>query len=88
MFLPHQFGVQRDALVDLRRLRSGVTGAIELTRGHQLGRIAAGEQPALRTRRLPPCAEQIEQVATPRFSVTHPPSHVTLRPYASVVGSF
>ena len=41
-------GVQRDALVDLRHLGGGVTGAIELARGHRLGRIAAREQPALR----------------------------------------
>jgi hypothetical protein len=34
-------GVQRDALVDLRHLRGGVAGAIELARGHRLGRIAA-----------------------------------------------
>lgn len=53
-------GVQRDALVDLRHLRSGVTGAIELARGHRLGRIAAREQPALWTRRLPPGPQQVE----------------------------
>src|SRR5260370_9723541 len=55
-------GVQRDALVDLRHLRSGVTGAIELARGHRLGWIAAGKQPALRPRRPPPGAQQLEQV--------------------------
>src|SRR5215216_7229474 len=54
-------GVQRDALVDLRHLGRGVARAIELARGHRLGRIAAGEQPALRTRRLPPVPQQIEQ---------------------------
>ena len=54
-------GVQRDALVDLRHLGGGVTGAIELARGHRLGRIAAREQPALRLRRLPPGPQQVEQ---------------------------
>jgi hypothetical protein len=34
-------GVQRDALLDLRHLGGGVAGAIELSRGHRLGRIAA-----------------------------------------------
>lgn len=34
-------GVQGDALVDLRHLGGGVAGAIELARGHWLGRIAA-----------------------------------------------
>src|SRR5438445_10207489 len=32
-------GVQRDALVDLRHLGSGVAGAIELARSHRLGWI-------------------------------------------------
>jgi hypothetical protein len=36
-------GVQRDALSDLRHMSGGVTGAIELARGHRLGRIAARE---------------------------------------------
>ena len=62
-------GVQRDALVDLRHLRGGVTGAIELARGHRLRRIAAREQPALRARRLPPGAQQREQ-ARPGHDVT------------------
>src|SRR5829696_1552075 len=47
-------GVQRDGPVDLRHLSSGVTGAIELARGHRLRRIAPREQPTLRPRRLPP----------------------------------
>jgi hypothetical protein len=55
-------GVQRDALVDLRHLGGGMTGAIELAGGHRLRRIAAREQPALRSRRLPPGAQQVEQV--------------------------
>src|SRR5215472_14584678 len=54
-------GVQRDALVDLRHLGSGVAGSIELARGHRLRRIAAREQPALLPRRLPPGAQQVEQ---------------------------
>src|SRR5438094_7708059 len=33
-------GMQRDRFVDLRHLGSGVTGAIELARGHRLRRIA------------------------------------------------
>src|ERR1700720_2246168 len=53
--------VQRDALADLRHLSGGVTGAIELARGHRLGRIAARKQPALRPHRLPPDPQQIEQ---------------------------
>ena len=56
-------GVQRDALVDLRHLGGGMAGAIELARGHRLRRIAARKQPALRPRRLPPGAQQIEQAA-------------------------
>src|SRR5258707_635278 len=55
-------GMQRDALVDVRHLGGGVTGAIELARGHRLGRIAAWKQPALRPRRPPPGAQQVEQV--------------------------
>src|SRR3954447_19079241 len=55
-------GVQRDPLVDLRHLGSGVAGAVELARGHRLGRIAAREEPALWPCRLPPGAQQIEQV--------------------------
>ena len=54
--------MQRDALVDLRHLGGGVTGTIELARGHRLRRIAAGEQPAPRPRRLPPGSQQVEQV--------------------------
>src|SRR5215217_4399072 len=54
-------GVQRDALVDLRHFGRGVTGAIELARGHRLRRIAPREQPTLRPRRLPPVPQQIEQ---------------------------
>ena len=55
-------GIQRDALVDLRHLGGGVTGTIELARGHRLRRIAAGEQPAPRPRHLPPGSQQVEQV--------------------------
>src|SRR5262249_6706471 len=55
-------GIQRDAIVDLRHLGGGVTGTIELARGHRLRRIAAGEQPAPRPRRLPPGSQQVEQV--------------------------
>src|SRR4029450_10018946 len=40
----------------------GGGGAIELARGHRLGRIVAREQPALRARRLPPGPQQVEQV--------------------------
>ena len=55
-------GVQRDALIDLRHLGRGVTGAIELARGHWLGWGAAGEQPTSRSRCLLPGPQQIEQV--------------------------
>src|SRR3954451_2233954 len=55
-------GVQRDPLVDRRHLGSGVAGAVELARGHRLGRIAGREEPALWPCRLPPGAQQIEQV--------------------------
>src|SRR6267378_4036245 len=54
-------GVQGDAPVDLRYLGGGVTGAIELARGHRLRRVAAREQPTLRLRRLPPGPQQVEQ---------------------------
>src|SRR5258708_31952171 len=47
-------GVQRDALVDLRHLRRGVAGAIELAGGHRLRWIAAREQPNPRPRPPPP----------------------------------
>jgi hypothetical protein len=54
-------GVQRDALVDVRHLGGGVAGAVELARGHRLGRIAAGEQPTSGPRGLPPGPQQVEQ---------------------------
>src|SRR6266567_5673921 len=54
-------GVQRDALVDVRHLSGSVAGAVELARGHRLGRIAAREQPALRARCPPPGPQQVEQ---------------------------
>ena len=54
--------VQRDALVDLGHLRGGMAGAIELARRHRLHPVAAGKQPTLRPRRLPPGAQQLEQM--------------------------
>ena len=54
--------VQRDALVDLGHLCRGMTGAVELARGERVDRVLPWKQPALRARRLPPGAQQFEQV--------------------------
>ena len=55
-------GVRRDALGDPCRLRRGVDGAHELTGRHRVDRVLAGEEPSLRPRRLPPFAQQLEQL--------------------------
>ena len=39
-----------------------MAGAVELARRHRLDRVAARKQPALRPRRLPPGAQQLEQL--------------------------
>ena len=54
--------VQGDALVDRGRLSRGVAGAVELARGERLHRVAARKQPALGPRRLPPGAQQLQQM--------------------------
>jgi hypothetical protein len=54
--------VQRDPLVDLGHLRRGVAGAVELPGRERLDRVAPRKQPALRPRRLPPGAQQLEQM--------------------------
>src|ERR1700681_4972893 len=55
-------GVERYALVDLRPVGCGMTGAIELTRRHRLNAVAPWKQPALRSCRPPPGAQQFEQM--------------------------
>src|SRR3982074_2886086 len=55
-------GVERYALVDLRPVGCGMTGAIELTRRHRLHAVAPWKQPALRSCRPPPGAQQFEQM--------------------------
>src|SRR5229473_400532 len=54
--------VQRDGLVDLGHLRGGMAGPVELPRRERVDRVLPGKQPALRVRRLPPRAQQFEQV--------------------------
>src|SRR6266481_4670022 len=65
--------VQRDGLVDLGHHRRRVAGAVELARGQRLPEIAPGKQPTPGPRRLPPGAQQVEEirrehhVSVPRF---------------------
>src|SRR5712692_8108804 len=54
--------VQRDGLVDLGHLRGGMAGPVELPRRERVDRVLPGKQPALRAPRLPPRAQQFEQV--------------------------
>ena len=54
--------VQRDALVDLGRLRRGMAGAVELACRQRVDPVLPGKQPALGPRRLPPGAQQLEQM--------------------------
>src|SRR5215207_9407451 len=54
--------MKRYALVDLGQMGCGMAGTIELACGHRLHRIAAGKQPALWPRCLPPRAQQVEQM--------------------------
>src|SRR3981189_195851 len=54
--------VQRNGLVDLRHLRRGMAGPVELPRRQRIDRVLPGKQPALRAPRLPPRAQQFEQV--------------------------
>jgi hypothetical protein len=55
-------GMQRYALVDLGPIGCGMTGAIELARRHRLHAVASWKQPALRSCRPPPGAQQFEQM--------------------------
>src|SRR6266478_6202525 len=55
-------GVERYALVDLGPIGCGMAGAIELARRHRLHAVAARKQPALRSCRLPPGAQQFEEM--------------------------
>jgi hypothetical protein len=55
-------GVERYALVDLGPMGCGMTGAIELARRHRLHAVAPWKQPAPRSCRPPPGAQQFEQV--------------------------
>src|SRR5712691_7864674 len=54
--------VPRDGLVDLGHLRRGMAGPVELARRERVDGVLPGKQPALRAPRLPPCAQQVEQV--------------------------
>src|SRR5215216_3897951 len=49
-------------LTDPGHIGCGVTGTIELARRHRLHRVASWKQPALRSCRLPPGAQQSEQM--------------------------
>ena len=55
-------GVRRDALGNPGGLRRGVDGAHELTGRHRVDRVLARKQPCLRPRRVPPFAQQFEQL--------------------------
>ena len=44
------------------RVLGGVHGAVELTGGHRVDRVLAGKEPDLRSRRMPPVAQQFEQL--------------------------
>src|SRR5258708_143709 len=55
-------GVARYALVDLGHLGRGMAGAIELACRHRLHTVAPWKQPALRSGRPPPGAQQFEQM--------------------------
>src|SRR3979409_2645245 len=61
-------GGERFTLVDLGPLGCGMTDAIELARRHRLHPVAPWEQPALRSCRPPPDAQQFAQyeATTPR----------------------
>src|ERR1700716_3783092 len=55
-------GVQRYTLVDPGHIGCGMTGAIELACRHRLHPVAPWKQPALRSSRPPPAAQQFEQM--------------------------
>ena len=50
----------------------GVHGAVELTGGHRVDRVLAGEERSLRPRRPPPVAQQFEQLRRERRAVPLP----------------
>ena len=54
-------GVRRYAFGDLGHVGRGVAGPRELARRHRVGRVLAGEQPALRLRNTIPVAQKREQ---------------------------
>src|SRR5271165_7178916 len=55
-------GMRRHALGDAGQVFGGGDGAVELTRGHRIDRVLAGKEPDLRSRRLPPFAQELEQL--------------------------
>jgi hypothetical protein len=55
-------GMRRNALGDARQLLGGGDGAADLMRGDRVDRVLAGKEPDLRPRRLPPFAQELEQL--------------------------
>ena len=54
-------GMRRDALGDAGQILGGGDGAVELTGGYRVDRVLSGKEPDLRSRRMPPFAQQFEQ---------------------------
>src|SRR5215213_983311 len=54
--------VQAHGLVDFGQAGGGMTGAVELTRGERADPVLTGKEPALRSGRLPPGAQEFEQL--------------------------
>src|SRR3974390_2134076 len=54
--------MRRHALGDARQILGGGDGAVELTGGDRIDRVLAWEEPDLRSRRMPPVAQQFEQL--------------------------
>src|SRR5208283_290690 len=59
--------MRRNALVDAGGLGGGVAGAIELARRERTDAVLPGKQPALRPRRPPPGAQQVEQLRSTSY---------------------
>ena len=58
--VPQRMG--RNAFGDSSQVFGDGDGAVELTRRHRIDRVLAGKEPHLRPRRLPPFAQEFEQV--------------------------
>jgi hypothetical protein len=52
----------RNALGDSSEVFGGGDGAVDLALRHRIDRVLAGKQPDLRPRRLPPFAQELEQL--------------------------